>query len=145
MRKHAFSTRRQAETAETLRGLVIRFDPNLLIRDRRATLHRSDCAFVSRHGQDSGISHHASFRNVTVATLASLVDRGYRIGRHKCCSIKGPGNYIPDAQRRTERITLRLPPVVAEKLREMAESRECTLAAVVEFMVKACLKEAGAE
>lgn len=136
--KHAFSGVRPTrappllETAESLQGLAIRFDPNLLAKGRKAILHRADCKHVN------GVSYFARFASVTPDALAKLAARGYRITRHACCRRAGPGNYIPDAQRHTEKITLRLPPEVASAMRAMASDRECTLAALVQFMIEAC-------
>jgi len=44
---------------------------------------------------------------------------------------KKPGKYIPNAQRKTEVMVLRLPPEVDERIRELAEQWGITLAGVV--------------
>lgn len=47
---------------------------------------------------------------------------------------KAPGRYVTDAERHTDRLTLRMDPEIVEMLRESAEREEMTLAEYVSHL-----------
>jgi hypothetical protein len=103
---------------------------------RAARLHLPGCKFVERAERLVGAHKAEVIPSPSKGKLAELIQAGMKPKRCTACLDQGPGAYIPDSKRHTERITLRMRPEDMATLKSLAIEWDCTFAEVVVKLLK---------
>jgi hypothetical protein len=93
-----------------------------------ARLHKATCPILARAKTTPSVRKTAA---PSREIIDGLIKRGYTVKKCEKCLGGGPGAYVPDEQRHTERITLRLEPETMSRLRAFATEKESTMADVI--------------